>query len=106
MKFDCPYLGGSVELSENRAQHICERHPELGERLEELLSRVLAGPDEVRGSKRDSAARMFSCWIEDMRGGKHVVTVVVSEQSSERHWITTAYITGRLAEGEVLWTRT
>jgi hypothetical protein len=37
--------------------------------------------------------------------GRHVVVVVVSELARERHWIVTAYITRKLAQGEVEWRR-
>jgi hypothetical protein len=42
----------------------------------------------------------------DVRQGKHMVAVVVSELGpTERHWIITAYMARRLAEGEVEWQR-
>jgi hypothetical protein len=28
-RFPCPYLGGEVELSDDREQHIAEHHPDL-----------------------------------------------------------------------------
>jgi len=28
-KFSCPYLGGEVELSDERERHIAEHHPDL-----------------------------------------------------------------------------
>jgi len=43
-------------------------------------------------------------WFEDVRQGKYVVVVVVSEVApTERHWIITAYMTRRVANGEVEW---
>ena len=49
---------------------------------------------------------MFCRWFEDVRQGKHMVVVVVSENAPrERHWIVTAYITRRLAQGEIEWHR-
>jgi hypothetical protein len=57
-----------------------------------------------RSSARMSTARLFSRWFEDVRRGKYVVVVVVSEAApTERHWIITAYLTRRLASGEVEW---
>jgi len=36
--------------------------------------------------------------------GKHVVVVVVSDAAVEqRHWIVTAYMARKLAEGEIEW---
>ena len=57
----------------------------------------------MRRSRRFGAAKLFSRWFSDVKGGKHVVVVVVS--SGEGHWIITAYITRKLAEGEVEWAR-
>jgi hypothetical protein len=44
-------------------------------------------------------------WHADFRNGKHVVVVVVSESAAGRHWIITAYIARKLAEGELEWGR-
>jgi hypothetical protein len=101
----CPYIGTAVELTEERERHIAERHPDL---LPEHRDRTdaLADPDEVRRSLRFGSARMFSRWYTDLRGGKHVVVVVVSEtEPSQRHWIITAYMARSLVTGEVEWTR-
>jgi hypothetical protein len=77
--------------------------------LPEYLAQVeqtLADPDQVRRSTRMSAARLFYRWFEDVRQGKYVAVVVVSEATpTERHWIITAYITRELANGEVEWHR-
>jgi hypothetical protein len=44
--------------------------------------------------------------FDSVRGGKHVVVVVVSESvPGARHWIITAYIARRLAQGEIEWKR-
>ena len=65
---------------------------------------TLADPDQVRRSTRMSAAWLFYRWFEDVRQGKCVVVVVVSEVApTERHWIITAYMTRRVANGEVEW---
>jgi hypothetical protein len=49
--------------------------------------------------------KLFSRWFSDVKGGEHVVVVVVSSGEDGRHWIITAYITRKLAEGEVEWAR-
>lgn len=46
---------------------------------------------------------MFYRWFEDVRQGKYVAVVVVSESAAERHWIITAYLTRRLMNGEIEW---
>jgi hypothetical protein len=104
-RFPCPYLKAEVELSEERERHIAERHPDLLPQHRERIAEVLAEPDYIRRSARFGSARLFSRCYTDMQGGKHVVVVVVSELARERHWIITAYIARKLAEGEVEWTR-
>lgn len=67
---------------------------------------TLREPDQVRRSVRFANARLFSRWFDDVRDGKHVVVVVVSDAApGKRHWVVTAYMARRLAEGEVEWER-
>ena len=104
-RFFCAYLGGEVQLSGEREAHIAERHPDLLPEHRERIGTTLADPDQVRRSRRFGAAKLFSRWFSDVKGGKHVVVVVVSSGEDGRHWIITAYITRKLAEGEVEWAR-
>lgn len=104
-RFPCPYLDGEVELTEERERHIAERHPELLAGRRDRIAETLAEPDQVRRT-RFGNVRRFSRWFDDLLGGKHVVVVVVSALARPgRHWIVTAYIARRLAEGEVEWSR-
>lgn len=106
LRFACPYLKGDVELSEEREHHIGERHPDLLPQHRERIMETLSDPDQVRRSDRLAGAKLFSRWYNDLRGGKHVVVVVVTECNPRgRHWIITAYMARRLAEGEVEWGR-
>jgi hypothetical protein len=102
----CPFLKGDVELTEERERHIAEQHPDLLPEHRDYILKTLADPDQVRESVRFANARMLSRWFEDLRGGKHVVVVVVSDAApAGRHWVITAYITRRISEGGVLWQR-
>ncbi len=104
--FPCPYLKGEVELTKEREQHIAQRHPDLLPEHRERIAQTLADPDQVRRSVRFGSARLFSRWYTDLRGGKYVVVVTVSElDAAQRHWIITAYMARRLAQGEIEWTR-
>ncbi|MFQ5739277.1 MAG: hypothetical protein ACE5JX_09700 [Acidobacteriota bacterium] len=104
-RFPCPYLKGEVELTAER-ERIAERHPDLLPEHRDRIAQTLAEPDQVRRSVRFGSAKLFSRWYTDIRTGKHVVVVLVSEQEpSERHWIITAYIATKLADGEVEWKR-
>jgi len=103
-RFSCPYLKGEVDLSEEREQHIAERHPDLLPEHRARIGDTLATPDQVRRSSRFGHTRLFSRWYPEVRGGKHVVVVTVSEAEG-RHWIITAYLARKLAGGEVEWER-
>jgi len=106
IRFSCPYLGGEVDLSDERERHISQHHPELLPAYREELVRTLADPDTVRRSARFGNAKLLSRWFETIRGGKHVVVVVVMDQARQnRRWIVTAYLARRLAEGGVEWKR-
>jgi hypothetical protein len=59
-QFPCPYLGGTVELGEERERPIAERHPELLPARRELIAITLADPDQVRTSSRLVNAKLFS----------------------------------------------
>ena len=105
MRFSCPYLGGEVELNDERKRHIGERHPELLPKIRDRIRATLAEPDEVRRSARSGNARLLSRWFDDIMGGKHVVVVVVSEARPRRLWVITAYVVSKLWQGAVEWTR-
>ena len=102
--YPCPYLKSDVELTEERERHIAERHPDLLPEHRDRIAETLVEPDQVRRSVRFGSAKLFSRWYTDIRQGKHVVVVVVSElERKGRHWIITAYIARNLAGGEVEW---
>src|SRR5262245_62390447 len=102
----CPWLGAEVELTREREDHIQERHPDLLPAHRDKLAEVVADPDIVRRSARVDSARLFSRWYTDLRHGRHVVVVVLSERGDpHRHWIVTAYTTRRLAAREIEWHR-
>ncbi len=105
-RYPCPYLKGEVELTPERERHIAVRHPDLLPEHRDRVKETLGDPDQVRRSTRFGNARLFSRWYTDVQRGKHVVVVVVSEpDATNRHWIITAYLTRRLAEGEPEWKR-
>lgn len=103
--FSCPYLDSDVELTDERFRHIVERHPDLLPDHLNQIGETLADPEQVRRSERFGSARLFTRWFEDVRTGKHIVVVVVSETAPERHWVITAYIARRLSGGTIEWTK-
>jgi len=100
--FPCPYLGGSVELTEERQQHIHQNHPQiLPDRLSELAE-TLDHPDQIRPSAFDPAALLFSKWFDTIRTGRYFVVVVVTDPQTQRHWIVTAYTARKLRGDNIL----
>ena len=105
-RLPCPYLGADVEWTEERQRHVAIRHPDLLPAHQGKIAETLADPDRVCLSARSNKAKLFSRWYTELLGGKHVVLVVMTEPGKEkRHWIITAYLTRRLAEGVVEWKR-
>ena len=101
-----PYLQTEVELTEERERHITERHPDLLLEHRACIADTLADPDQVRRSARLRNARLFTRWFDIVRGGKHVVVIVVTDvAASRRHWVVTAYMARQLTEGGIEWTK-
>lgn len=104
--FPCPYLGGEVELSDERERHIAETHPELLPEHKDRIGDTLLDPDQVRRSRRFANACLFAKWYDDLLKGKHLVVVVVSEAAPRgRSWVVTAYATRKIPEGDEEWKR-
>jgi hypothetical protein len=101
--FSCPYLKGNADLSAERERHIAENHPDLLPEHRDLIAATLADPDQVRSSKRFGNAKLFSRWYAELKGGKHVVVVVVDELTAGRCWIITAYMARKLTGGTIEW---
>jgi len=104
VSYDCPYLGASVELTDERERHIRQYHPEVLTQGRNLIGLTLSQPDLIRRDLRDPAStRLFSRWYDQVRGGRHVIVSVVSE--SERNWVVTAFTAGYVEERDIEWTR-
>lgn len=103
-RFWCPFLEGDVELTNERHNHIVERHPDMIGRLSLHIEETLYAPDVIQQSVVRSDAREFARWYSADRGGKYVIVVVVIDLGPPvRHWITTAHYTRRLGRGPILW---
>ena len=100
--FHCPYLGGMVELGDERERHIEAEHDALLPGRREYIPFTLLNPDRVQVSPTDEDARIFTRWYPEL--AKYVVVVVIIHPGP-RHWIITAYITQRPAKGETEWQR-
>ena len=102
----CPYLGGTVELTAERQQHILSQHPDLLPDYFAQLVETVADPDEVRSDICFPATRLFARWFTNVKGGKFVIVAVVSDPPPQkRYWIGTAYLSRKLAQGVSEWKR-
>lgn len=103
--FECPYLGSTVELSQERIDHIQRRHGHTWPELEAEIQMTLAEPELVRRSGRDPQTRLFSRYFDTIRTGRYMVVVTVSEHEPPRHWIVTAYTARRISGGTQEWSQ-
>ncbi len=105
-EFFCPYLDSEVELTYERELHIINRHPNLGKVYQDRIAETLADPDEVRCDVRFEDTLLFSRWYATIKKGRYVVVAVVTDTvPEERNWIVTAYLTRRVTQGELIWTK-
>jgi len=106
LEFFCPYLDSDVELTDERELHITERHPDLGRGYLQLIADTLLDPDEVRCDLRFGNTILLSRRYSNIRKGRYVVVAVVTDiVPQERNWIVTVYLTPKITQGEIIWTR-
>ena len=101
--FDCPYLGGRVELTGEREAYIRMRHPEA--LLERYLADTLAQPDLIQPDPNHRRTLRFTRWYDDLIGGKHLIVVVVEDVVGNRPWIVTVHAARKPRRGAILWQR-
>lgn len=92
----------SVELTEERWQHIVAEHPIMSEYREKLPT-VLADPDYVKRSKRDEDVLLYYRYFTDILDGKFLLVVV--KKYPQRSFILTGYVTRSIMKGESVWER-
>ena len=92
----------SVELTEERWQHIVTEHPIMREYREKLPT-VLADPDYVKRSKRDEDVLLYYRYFTDILDGKFLLVAV--KKDSQRSFILTGYVTRSIMKGKSVWER-
>jgi len=104
--FDCPYLGGTVELTDEREAHIRLKHEATLDDGGRRVEGALAEPFQVRRSRTDDSARLFIRWYDDLQDGKFVIAVVIDDRSrGGRPGLATAYVTDQPRRGVLEWER-
>lgn len=102
----CHFLGGEVELSPERLQHIQERHPGTLPDFEEQLEETITNPDLIRRSEKDLSAWIFSKWFTSIRTGRFLIVIIIAESDPTRFWIVTTYTARKITGGITVWKKT
>jgi hypothetical protein len=102
----CPHLHAAVELTDERRQHILDKHPEIMPDHFDQIAETIADPDEIQQDERFANTYHFSRRYEAIEDGKYLIVVVVTDLvPATRHWIVTAYLSRRVRKGVAVWKR-
>jgi len=102
--FPCPYLQDEVILTDEREQHITERHPDFLPQYKQYVAETVLKPLHIRRSRRANNALLFYRWFDDIKQGNYVVVSVITDNAPRIHpWIITAYLSTRLPKGDIVW---
>lgn len=94
-------LGGTIVMRDVVWEDVrLRKHRDLNGRLADVQITV-SDPDEVRRSTKRPNVFLFY----RVHGVRQFVCVVVRSESSQRTYVTSAYDTTRVKEGEILWQR-
>lgn len=92
-------FGDEVVMADDVRDIILQKHPEAADFIDHIAD-VLADPDEVRQSVRDTRSVLYYRYEDEVLGGKWVVTVV---KRIDRNFVSTLYATDQVKSGELLW---
>ena len=98
----CPYLGGIVEITDERYRHVLENHSDFALDYWERAGETIRDPDLVARRQQDEGAVMIYRWYDDI--DKNVMVAVRTDPGG-RNWLVTAYMTRDIAGGELLWVK-
>ena len=98
----CPYLGGIVEITDERYGHVLENHGDFALDYWERARETIRDPDLVVRRHQDEGAVMIYRWYDDI--DKNVMVAVRTDPGG-RNWLVTAYMTRDIARGELLWVK-
>jgi hypothetical protein len=95
------FFEDTIELTDERWQHIIKEHPEVKPYKERIIE-VLLKPDYVKRSTRDSEVLLYYKFYGDIFLGKPMLVVV---KKGLRSFVLTCYITDVIKKGVTLWER-
>jgi hypothetical protein len=100
MWYNCNYLNGMVELTDERREHIASRHPDVIPFLSEITA-TLDTPDEIHSSQRDPETLVFYRVLTSATGKSLALVVKVDR----RAFILSAYLTRTRVNGDIVWAK-
>jgi hypothetical protein len=86
-------------LTDERWLHIVTEHPEV-RRYKDRIQEVLASPEYVKMSKRDSDVLLYYKFYNDIFKGKYIIAVV---KRQSRSFILSCYIRDVIKKGVTVW---
>lgn len=89
----CPYLGDTVEVTDERYVHVLRRHSDFAPAHWQRVEETLLDPDQGRASVAGADVIVFFRWYPDV--DKYVIAVINIE-SEIRRWLMTAYSDDRI----------
>ena len=96
-----------VTVAPDDWDHAIEGHPEMGSRFEDVVQ-ALQTPTVIQTSTTDPDSQVYF-WLKPVDFGRfsglYVAVVVKVDQESATGRVRTAYLTGRLGRGKMLWAR-
>jgi hypothetical protein len=98
--FDDIY-GREIRFTEERWKHIENEHPEMSGQIDKIKETLL-NPDKIIKSKTDESAELFYQYYPITPVTSKYLCVVVKLSLNDLFAIT-AYFTGTIKKGELLW---
>ena len=97
ISFACSFFQSSVELTQERADHIATQHPDFFPKYAMRIPETLLEPDLVRQDPNRPDCKQF------IKFYAHLNTIVAVIVTTERNFIGTAYNTSKVPQGGILW---
>ena len=86
--------GSEVRLTDERLQHILQRHPEMAFQMHRFAE-TLATPDAVRPSRSSPTVQLYYRLYPDLRGRNRYICLVVKRERADS-FILTGYLDRRI----------
>lgn len=91
-------FGRQIRLTEERWQHMIERHPEIKNHLSKIQT-TIQNPDVIIANHYNRNERYYHKYFKSL---KNYLIVIIEYR---KHFIITAFIARKIKKGEILWKR-